>query len=476
MAIDRGYVANHKFYDEMGRITPNVEWSESVRPHFEAQVAPWLPVIRYEKEVEGWFVISSGKPVAVDRNKNLVPAGYKIRFAVGTVVSLTYTADDYNARTIDLTTGVAYATNGTTNYSAAQVTAALQHRGLIRYTEYAVDFISKSTGTASYNYYQAAGSDVRNPATYTWHNYKPQELVSTLCDYVIVAPLLPAVATAEIMANDNTGGAVGALTTNGLGTVGWYSSAQLHNFTRYAALVAAGDDVVGYVMGYYPVAHITAETPITVATAGTGDLVNLKSSISSVAAAGDYYIDYDAGVLFLYESGGNAIPTGWAATDTITYYHYESGVAAGAARTSSYFCATGDLKPGDFVTYNADSNLVPAVLDFSAAEGYDDGGNAYAGYPDFDTDDDDDICRQLSLGIMGYQNGIIGQVIGEVQFPRDYLDRVRTAFPSGTSPNIYTGMTNAIMKTPGSATGGRTDQLTYANAAEKLLIVNLIHR
>jgi len=47
------------------------------------------------------------------------------------------------------------------------------------------------------------------------------------------------------------------------------------------------------------------------------------------------------------------------------------------------------------------------------------------------------------------------------------LDRVASS---------YMGQTAANMQTPGSATGGRTDQLTYANAAERMIIVNLILR
>ena len=476
MAVNRGYSANHKFYDEMGRITPSVEWSESHRPHFEAQVAPWLPVVRYEAELSAWFVVSSGKVVAVDRQRNLVPAGYRVKFAVGSVSAVTYTAEDYTAGTIDITTGQAYATNGTTTYSAAQVTTALRNRGLIRASEFAIDFISKSIGIASYNYYQAAGSDVRNPATYTYHNFKAQELIAVTCDYVIIAPVLPAEETTETMANDNTGGAVGLLTTNGLGTKGWYTSAQINNFARYTSTVAAGANVVCYVLNKYPVAKITTNSPITVATAGAGALTTEKTSIAAVTAAGDFYVDYEAGVLFLYESGGNAIPVGWAATDTITYYHYESGVAAGAARVSSYFCATGDIKVGDFVTYNADSNLVKAVLDIGTAEGYTAGGSAYSADPDYGAGTDAEISLQLEQAVMNYQNGVVGQVIGEVTFPRDYLDRVRTSFEAGVSPNLYTGMTNAIMQTPGSATGGRTDQLTYTNSSNRLLIVNVIHR
>jgi len=476
MAIDRGYTATHKFYDEMGRITPNWEWSESHRPHFEGQVAQWLPVVRYERELNSWFVVSAGKPVAYDRAGHLVLAGYRKAFAQGESDVLTYTSDDYEAGTIDLTTGEAYDTNGTTNYDTSDITTALRARGLIRESEYAMDFISKPIGFASYNYYQAAGSDVRNPTTYTYHNFKPQELVAITCDYTAIVPLLPAKVASETMNTDNTGGAVGDLTSNGLGTGGWYNAEQINNFTRYSNSVSASDDLVCYVMEYYPIAHNTSDTPISVTTVGAGALTTEKSKLSDVTSAGDYYIDYDAGVLFLYEDGGDGIPTGWSVADTISYYHYESGVSAGASRVSSYFCATGDVKLGDFVTYNADSNLIPAELDIADAEGYNAGGSAYSADPEYDSGNDAVVSLQLEQAVMNYQNGIVGQVIGEVTYPRDALERVRTAFESGTSPNIHTGMTNAIMKAPGSATGGRSDQLTYANAGEKLLIVNLIHR
>ena len=71
--------------------------------------------------------------------------------------------------------------------------------------------------------------------------------------------------------------------------------------------------------------------------------------------------------------------------------------------------------------------------------------------------------------------GIVGQVIGEEIYPKDYLERVRTAF-EGATPKTAAPYLQGNLQTPGSATGGRTDQLTYAGAAEKMLIVNLIFR
>lgn len=464
MAINRGYTPNHKYYDEMGRITPNVEWSESHRPHFEAQVARWMPVARYDNEYKDWFVMSSGKVAAVDRTGAVCLAGYRKKWVQGGSSAITYTADDYAAGTIDITTGVAYAVNGSTTYSVANVTTGLQNQGLIRSTEYAMDFISKPIGFSAYNYYMAAGADALDPSTYRYHNWKPQELVAVNCDYTFIVPVLPTVATDETMANalSNEGT---DLTTNGFGTNGWFGSTAIAGNARYSSLVTAGDNVVCYVTSYYPVAHNTTETPIS--SDATGGLVTEKSAISQVSAAGDWYFDYEVGVLFLYEEDGDAIPSPFTVSSTLTYYHYESAVAAGASSVSSYFCATGDIKMGDFLTYNADSNLIPATLDIGTAEGYDSGGTAYSADPTYDGGDDAAVSLQLEQAVSNYQNGIIGQVLNTITFPRDYLDRVRTAF---------NGHSDVTYRAPGSATGGRSDQLTYTNSAEKLIIVNLIHR
>lgn len=471
MAVNRGYVPNHKFYDDMGRITPNVDWSESHRPHFEAQVASWLPVLRYEEEVKGWFVVSSGKVVSVDREGNLCLSGYKKAFANGASNVLTYTAEDYAAGTIDLTTGAAYATNGTTQYDTSDLTTALRARGLISASEYPMDFISHPIGYASYNYYQAAGSNVLDPTTYTNHNYKPQELVAVTCDYCCIAPVTPAVATDEAMATDNTGGADGALTSNGLGTKGWYNSTQLNDFDRYESLVTAGDDVVAYVTDFFPAATNTNETPIS--SDVTGGLADEKNAIADIREAGDWYFDHEAGVLFLYEAGGDAIPTGWTTSSALTYYHYASVVEA--ARVSSYFCATGDIKLGDYLTYDSNSNLIKATLDIGTTIGYNAGGTAFSADPEYDTESDNAVVStQLEQAVTHYHQGIVGQVLNEIVYPRGYLDKVRTAYAgSPTTPNALTGIpTVASMQTPGSATGGRTDQLSYTNSAEKLLIVN----
>src|SRR5210317_335232 len=95
MTIPRGYVADHKYWDRMGRITPNIEWSESHRPHFESMPAPWLPVQRREIEIEYYIVVSSGKVVAESREGHIVPAGLRKAWNIASgATALTYTATD----------------------------------------------------------------------------------------------------------------------------------------------------------------------------------------------------------------------------------------------------------------------------------------------------------------------------------------------------------------------------------------------
>jgi hypothetical protein len=336
-----------------------------------------------------------------------------------------------------------------------------------------MDFISKPVGFASYNYYKAAGSDHYNPANLYEHNFRPQALTAITCDYASTFPVLPALATTETMANDRTAGGAALMQNYFDGTTtprvaGWFNSTQINAVDRYSSLVTAGDDVVAYMFVNYPVAHITEDSPITPSVAG---LTREVDTIASISAAGDYYLDYEVGVLFLYEAGGDAIPSPWTTAATITYYHYNTAGTA-TNTVSSYSCATGNLEYGDFLTYDVNSNLIKATLDIANAEGYAAAGTVYSADPNYGAAADDAISLQLEQAIDNHIFGIVGQIIGTMVFgegrhSKDYLDRVHTA---------YAGQAAANMQTPGSATGGRTDQLTYANAAERMIIVNLIFR
>lgn len=462
MSIPRGYVPNHKFWDRMGRITPNVEWSESHRPHFESIPAPWLPVQRYEKEYEYYFVISAGKVVGLDRQGNLVPAGLRKAWNVATTTTvLSYTATDVTENVIDLTTGALL--TATASYTEAELTAALKERGLIRPDERAMDFISKPIGVASYNYYKAAGPNHYNPADLYQHNFRPQALAAVTCDYAVTYPVVPSAEASETMDGD-LANLAGSIDWSSSRTGGWFGSTAINGLVKYSSLVADDADVVCYVMAKFPIAHITEDTPISV---DTGGLVNQVNTVTAVSAAGDYFIDYDLGLLFVYEAGGDAIPSPFTTSSVLSYYHYESELNTGSTLTT-YAFATGNLDYGDLLTYDVNSNLIKATLDISDAEGYAADFSLFSTDPEYDTETDNSIVSvQLEQAISNYQNGIVGQILGTVEHPKDYLDRVKTA---------YNGQTAANLQTPGSATGGRTDQLTYTNSGEKMVIVNLIHR
>ena len=202
----------------------------------------------------------------------------------------------------------------------------------------------------------------------------------------------------------------------------------------------------------------------TLITHSNSQLLNRVDSVATISAAGDYFLDQELGLLFLYEAGGDAIPTGWAVSDTITYYHYQ---AVGGAQMTTFASATGLIDFGDFLTYDENSHLIKAELDIANAEGYNASFALYSADPDYSAATDAAISLQLQQAIDNHLFGIVGQVIGVNEYPRAALERVKSA---------YNGYTNANMRTPGSATGGRSDQLTYSNASNKMLVVNLIFR
>ena len=460
MAINNGYTPNVKTWDEMGRITPVTEFCEGNRPNLEAEVAAWLPIgsSRLEERYKAYIVVSVGKVVALDNAGALVPAGLRKAWNVASSSTiLTYTATDVSNYVIDLTTGSLVTAAAT--YTEAQVTAALKERGLIRPDERAMDFIGKAIGFAATNYYKASGSDSYNPANLYQHNFRPQAKCTVVCDVAMHYPLLPAKAATE-----TTDGAIGSsIDWSSARTGGWFNSTALAGLVKYSGVITAGDDIVGYVTEKYPLAANTTESTYEASVAG---LVNEVDGVANVTAAGDYFIDRELGIIFFYEAGGDAIPSPWSVSTTLTYYHYEDE-GTSTNTVSNYACITGNVRNGDFLTYDSNSNLVKATLDIGTAEGYNASFALYSTDPDYSAAADAAISLQIEKAVSGYVEGIIGQVIGDTIYPRDSLERVKTA---------YSGQSAANMRTPGSATDGRTDQLTYANGAEKMVRVNIILR
>lgn len=439
------YSANHKTWDHVGNLTPNVEYSEGHRPHGEYCPAAWLPVGRFDKYFEHYFVVSAGKAVAFDREGRVVPAGLKTAFAVASGDVLTYTSTDHDEGVIDLTTGVTVGASGA-GYTRAELTAALIGRGLIESTESAEDFISWPVGVAPYNFIKWAGGDGFNPSQYIQHNYNMQHRVAILCKYVIELPLVPALQSACTPAS-GTAISDSAITDWSPGSNGaWFSSTSLSLTERYAQDVSAGDDVVAFNMPHQFVAKNTTLTPFTLPSAGMTDE---KDSIAELSNSGDYFVDYEVGVILFFETDGDAIAS---TTGTLRYYAYDSVPTS----VSTYACALGNLQPGDFVRADANSNFVKAdTLPEASFHN--------AGVTEGSSFVHADMSEMAEL-ILNAQREIVGQVLDMETHPKDYLDRVRTAYATlGTADQM-----------PGSASGGFRDQLTYAGASNKTVRILLL--
>lgn len=187
-----------------------------------------------------------------------------------------------------------------------------------------------------------------------------------------------------------------------------------------------------------PVAANTQRTTMAFSNGTLSDtatrFANQLDDADDIAAAGDWHIDLTTGVITAYASSD----PGAGNIYKLTYWNYAS--APTGSNVSVFACVLGDITAGDFLKCNADSNWVvdssPTVAD------------------------------------------TMGQVLEVEVQPRDGLDKVRTAFSNintdaaGSLPG-YAGQMDQM---PGSATGGVTDKVHFAGAANKVCRVNLVTR
>jgi hypothetical protein len=379
------YSANHKVWDHVGNIIPDVEHSEGERPAIEFKPAAWLPVVYKDKYFEDWNVIMPAKIVALDNDGRVVPAQYGLAAA-----TYTYTQNDVDAGVVDVKTGLPLLVGAIGTANVADIDTFMG-----RAAEEAA--ISKPIGVAPYAYLRWAGGDGSNPAQFIENNYQRQHQVAVLCDYVINVPLIPATQTATSLA-----------------------------FGSPSAGISTSSAV-----GNLPVATNTPRTPIVFSSTDAGKFTNQVSSLAQVLSTGDWFINQLTGVVSVFASA--------APTVNISYYHY----AAAASTFSVFASATGNLHAGDFVKCDANSNFV------------------------------------LAASNVNFQD-VIGQILErDANFPKDALDRVRTAF----NPSINTLGTGALPgslgqldQMPGSATGGMPASITYAGASDTLVRINLCSR
>jgi hypothetical protein len=389
---------NHKTWDHQGTVIPVVEHSEGIRPHGEFMPAAWLPVQFYDKYYEVWYVALPGKILAFDGQGRVVPAQYGLAGA-----TITYTADDVSAGVIDVRTGAALVTGDIGTFAVSGVSDFMGTGEAMT--------VSKPVGVAPYAFFQWAGDgsaldDGFNPAGYRQHNFNLQHRVAILCDYVLELPLVPAKTTSAALANAS------------------FASSKV-TFTAVSNL---------------PVATNTMRTRIafannTLTDAATRFVVQ-KSTLAEVLALGDWHIDYTTGVVTAYAASD---PGGGGTAYSITYYHYASAPAS----VSKFASAVGNLKGGDFVKCDSNSNYQVA-----------------------DASDNFQV--------------VVGQVLDvENLMGKDYLDRVRTAYESPlatTATGALPGYAGQMDQMPGTATGGVPDKIHLAGAADKVVRVNLVSR
>lgn len=419
MAISRFQSRFKTRTDLMDHLTPNnvVQMNASV-PHGEWKPAAWLPVLWQNERSKDYFVMSSGKVVSLDGAGRVVPSGLLRRcLDAGALTDtiLEYTANDVAARVIDIRTG-AFVTAADT-VSLEDFATAVKASGWAgtSFDEAADDlagakaiaraFISAPVGILAYDVFVWAGDD---PANLHFTNYQKQHLIQFFTDIQMKA--------AHVCADQATSVPVGDATL--------LTSAALSAMPRYAGLIASGDNVVGYNLELGKVASHTSRTPVTVSGMAS---TRHRADVSLLAKLGDWTLDADAGIILLWEQGGNGLPTGLTGFSVFDYT-----LAASSQERMVMF--VGDGRPGDFVSFDAMSNFVVAS--------------------------DEDHADHL----------VVGRLLAMFKEPRGHLERVRTGWDGDEF--------DATAKMPGSATGGFSDLITFPahfgeTVADEIAVINV---
>ena len=452
MAISRFQSRFKTRTDLMDNITPNnvVQMNASV-PHGEWKPASWLPVVWQNEKSKDYFTISAGKIVSFDASGRIVPSGLLRRCLDAsnkTDVVLSYLADDVTARVIDIMTGEFV--TAAKNVTLAQfITAASQHGWihtdisadtLAAYQEGAKDFISAPVGVAAYDVYVWAGDD---PANLHFTNYQKQHLIQFFSDVQMrVAHVCKSTASTYTVVD------------NHLQTGAQMDDSTHANFKPGLAGVDL-TNIVALDLGLGKVCSNQSETPVTFTNwAGNRE----RSDISLLGKAGDWWLDADAGVIYFYETGGNALPVDSngdllnnARSSAINVFVY----AAGASSQEKMMHLVGDGKPGDFVTFDENSNFKVRSLSLTL-------GNDTDGTNDAATN----AAAVLSL-LQESEDYTVGRIYELQKEPRGLLERVRTGF-SGSE-------FGADAKMPGSATKGFSDLITLSDeiVSDEIAIINV---
>ena len=385
---------------------------DTVAPQNDLAAAAWLPISASQVNSDaGYFtydyqrhvftdkvVIMPGKLVALTaealKGENslaslnqgtvgrLVPAGIRLAWkaAGNTDEVLEYTAEDVAERIEDLGTGLpvaapkTYLKNSDNDGADLNLTKRLRSRGLIRSSDTIDALISRPIGVAANVVYAWAGGDGTQPNKLRFMNYR-RENKSTFWtgqDHTLRLPVAPATNGSEAIPVIGT--KVSTLAEFEGGVAQWVLGSEMASIlkhatilkTRYSALTNA--NWVALQVGKRAIEH-NIYNLLTIKDSGGVDKTSTvlkveKTSPESVTKLGDYFVDRDMGLVFMYEGGGNGIPVGIAADGTDVIYFAYSPVPVtdtADAPVKVFASVTGSVKPGDYLAYDKYSNFVPYI-------------------------------------------------------------------------------------------------------------------
>jgi hypothetical protein len=372
--------------DFFGDITPENFRNENViLPQGTYIPAKWLPVVWVDTNRDAGsdaFVISKGKPVSFDSQGDLIPSSFY--YFVSTVAAtsetcLTYTATDVTWKVQDLVTGLPVA--AAVSYTAEVVAKALRERGLVPSSLAAVSnlatckavfaaFVSLPVGLAPYDYFKYGGKAENGDQAFT--NYLKQSNVQFITEMMLDLPhrIGASLVTDEFDADSGattvTSSAAAAGVVMAAGEV-WNATA-LASLTRYSLMgVTASKPVVGLKLSQGEVAHVTERTTFSCDDASV--LVKAKTSPAAIRSEGDYYIDFEQGVLFIHSDVWDTLVAD-STVFNVSFYVYALGTAASSQRYV-YFegvaqpgARIGIDKKGNFVKSGSASDIFSGVANF----------------------------------------------------------------------------------------------------------------
>lgn len=459
MAINRT-TANFKLREDLvDQITPkalqNMEIDRSMGNFLPAA---WLPV-QFTKSSyqsgEDAFVISAFKPVSLDTQGRVVPSGLRTslggnsKASAHTATSLVYTATDVSWGVIDLVTGLPV--TAAVSYTGLQLCNGLIERGLVRDDEaitagatvpastsgdvnIIIDlFISQPVGIVlqDVNVWSGTPEDPNSrgygnsPQAFT--NYSKQHGVTFLTHATLRVP--------HRVAGSTTSDAFDAATLDGSGSTSYTAGAfiddgeywnitNIRQVNRYSYLTSTAP-VVALGLAERVCAKNTTRTPLSCDRDGV--LVRERTHPDLIAKEGDYYFDYDVGVLFLHSDTWETLVALGSANTTFSYSFYTDTGVAGAHR---YIHFDGPCRPGDFITYDEMSNFTVAS------------------------------STVVSAGLS------LGRVHAIISEPKDLLESVKTGWNLANASNT--------MKMPGTATQGYSDLITLSQEEVSDQLVQII--